>query len=301
MPAPQPEALGLSAKMNFAARGIALPMQWKSMGPLYPDAFGPPERATPATPPGNLFHEPTANKYHTDAARILGRKFETYIDGICSAIAMAIRKWMQSASVASVTLNGTIGTVAPGAVVGPPLKPVIMAAAPRATRQELRYSQAVATAVNDAWGVWQQGLSGLLNYPPFGPPGPNIPAPLITFGSAGEANLAPERLGAAMFRNLGDPGALHARDLFDSLSRAVYTHFQEFKAATLICGVIMTPPAPPLPQPLVIASLEKPADADTMSALREPAAPEASLETAPPAIVPAAPGGMVIPTPGNFV
>ena len=301
MPAPQPEALGRSAKMNFAAKGISLPMQWKSMGPLYPDAFGPPERATPATPPGNLFHEPTANKYHTDAARILGRKFESYIDGICSAIAMAIRKWMQSASVSSVTLSGTVGTVAPGAVVGPPLKPMIMAAAPRTTRQELRYSQTVATAVSDAWTAWQQGLSGLLNYPPFGPPGPNIPAPLIRFGSAGEACLAPESLAREMFRNLDDPGALHARDLFESLSRAVYVHFQEFKATTLISGVIMTPPAPPLPQPTAAISLEKPADDAVISTASEPTYDAAPLETAPPVIAPAAPGGIVIPTPGNFV
>lgn len=301
MPAPQPEALGHSAKMNFSAKGIALPMQWQSMGPLFADAFGPPERATPANPPTNLFHEPTANKYHTDAARILGIKFEAFIDGICSAIAGAIRQWMQSASVASVTLNGTIGTVAPGAVVGPPLKPLILAAAPRATRQELRYSQAVATAVSDAWTAWQQGLSGLLNYPPFGPPGPNIPAPLISFGSAGEACLAPERLGAEMLRSLDDPGALHARDLFDSLSRAVYAHFQEFKATTVISGVIMTPPAPPLPQPPAAISLEKPADDAVISTTSEPTDDAAPLETEPPVIPSAASGGMVIPTPGNFV
>jgi hypothetical protein len=317
MPAPLAEELSLSAKLNFAGRNIALPMQWKSMGPLYPDAFGPPELSTPATGPENLFHEPTPNRYHTQAARTLGRNYEQFIDGICMAICAAIDTWMHTASIVSVTLAGTIGTVLPEATIGPQLGPLIMPAAPQATRQEQKYSVAIAGALNDSWELWQRGLSGILTYPPFGPPGPNIPAPLITFSSAGEANLAPEYLADQMVSRLDDPGALHARDLFESIAKAFFAHFQIFKTNSLIAGVIMTPPVPPPPEPPMVEAPEDESDtseeADLAAEQSEEQAATASEEVAPapepetdpepePGPEPEpVPGGIVIPTPGNFI
>ena len=230
MPAPQPEALSTSAKQTFAGKKISLPIKWQSMGMQYPDAFTPAELSTPANAPDNLYHEPTPNHYHTQAAHVLGRNYERFIDGICAALCDAIDTWMHSASIVTVTLTGTIGTVLPEATIGPALKPLILATAPRATDQEKKYSDAIATAVSDNWELWQTGLSGILTYPPFGPPGPNIPAPLITFTSTGEANLAPEYLAGEMARNLNDDGALHANELFDSVAQALYAHFQIFKA-----------------------------------------------------------------------
>ncbi len=302
MPAPQAEALSTSAKQTFAGRNIALPMQWKSMGPHYPDAFGPPELSTPANARDNLFHEPTLNKYHTQAARILGRGYAQYIDGICAAICDAFNAWMHSASIVSVTLAGTIGTVRPQATVGPQLEPLIVPAAPRATSQEQKYSLAIAGALSDSWQEWQRGLSGILTYPPFGPPGPNIPAPLITFSSAGEANLAPEHLCDEMARRLDDPGALHARDLFASIAQAFFTHFQIFKTNSLITGVIMTPPVPPPPVPPIAQAPEAGAAAPeepNPNAGQPQAQAETDLQAPEPEPEPI-PGGIVIPTPGNF-
>ena len=307
MPAPQADALSTSARQTFAGKGIALPMQWQSMGRLYPDAFAPPELATPQNPPDNLYHEPTANKYHTGAARTLGRAYGRYIDGISGAIARAVDQWMHSASITTVNLTGTIGTVLPGATEGPALKPLIMPNAPQETRQEQKYSLAIATAISDNWQTWQQGLTGILTYPPFGPPGPNIPTPLMSFSSVGEANLAPEHLSEEMSRSLDDAGALHARDLFDSVAQAFYTHFLIFKANSLIAGVIMTPPVPPPPEPPADEVLEEEATDDTQDPDSEAATigteetqateppPEPEPEPAP------VPGGVVIPTPGNFI
>jgi hypothetical protein len=303
MPAPDAEALSTSAKQNFASKRIALPMQWRSMGSHYPDAFNLSELSTPVNPPDNLFHEPTVNKYHTQAARTLGRGYEIYIDGICAAVADAIAKWMQSASIVSVTLAGTIGTVRPDATIGPALEPLILTTAPQATRQEQRYSLAVATALGDNWALWQSGLCGVLAYPPFGPPGPNIPAPLISFGSAGEANLAPHHLCKAMARQLDEPGALHAQDLFHSLALAFYAHFQIFKANTIVSGVIMTPPVPPPPEPSITEALRPesfgPLEPDPESVSGEAlATAEAIADKIEPKPIP---GGIVIPTPGNFI
>ena len=309
MPAPEAEALSTSAKQTFAGRGIALPMQWQSMGNLYPDAFRPNERATPRNPARNLYHEPTANQYHTQAARILGRRYEDYIDGICAALAAAIDTWMHSASIVSVNLVGTIGTVLPESTVGPALAPLIMAKAPQATRQEQKYSVAIAGAVSDNWETWQSGLTGILTYPPFGPPGPNIPAPLISFSSTGEANLAPDHLAAEMDRRLDDPAALHAKDLFACVAQAFYAHFLVFKTNSLITGVIMTPPVPPPPAPPIEQALEAEAgttetpDPEADAAEPEPDQDAAALEPEPePEPVPEPiPGGVVIPTPGNFI
>jgi hypothetical protein len=304
MPAPQAEALSTSAKQTFAGKNIALPMRWKSMGPHYPDAFGAPELSTPANAPDNLFHEPTLNKYHTQAARILGRRYAHYIDGICAAICTAIDTWMHSASIVSVSLAGTIGTVLPEATIGPQLEPLIMPTAPQATRQEQKYSLAIAGALSDNWQQWQSGLSGILTYPPFGPPGPNIPAPLISFSSAGEASLAPEHLTAEMVRRLDDPGALHAGDLFASIAQAFFIHFQIFKTNCLITGVIMTPPVPPPPAPPIEEVLE-PEESEAEDLHAQAADAETQAETAPkpepePKPEPV-PGGVVIPTLGNFM
>jgi hypothetical protein len=230
-------------------------------------------------------HSP--NQYHNQAALV--RNCECFIDGICAAIRDAIDTWMHSASIVTVTLTGTTGTVLPEATIGPQLKPLILATAPQATDQEKKYSEAIATAVSNNWQLWQTGLSGILTYPPFGPPGPNIPTPLITFTSAGEANLAPEHLTADMAKSLDDDSALRAMELFDSVAQAFHAHFQIFKTSTMITGVFMTPPVPPRPE-------EPELEPEEAAESAEPA----EYEIEAPERVPL-PGGIVIPTPGNFV
>jgi len=270
MPAPQPAELSATAKKQFSGQGIALPMRWQSMGSLYPDAFSRPELSTSSTPETNLFHEPTRNKYHTQAARILGREYEQYIDHICAAICTAVGRWMQNAGVATAVINGPVASVMPGSVLGPPLKPMIMAEAPQATPSELKYSSAIATAVSNGWARWQQGLCGMLSYPPFAavttataPPTANTPVPLITWSSAGEADLFPDALAGAMAAEFDTADALHAGTLFDAVARAFHTHFQVFKNATTINNVLGTGPVPVMPGPVA--------------------------------------AGTVIPTPGNFI
>lgn len=312
MSAPAPEALSATAKQYFSAQGIELPMKWRSMGPLYPGAFGMPELSTPSNASTTLYHEPTRNKYHTGAARTLSREYEHYIDGISAALANAIEKWMKIASVVSVEVVGPVGTLMPGGVTGPALYPMIMADAPQKTQSDLKYSRAIAAAVSDNWLAWQQGLSGVLNYPGFcGAPMPNTPAPLITLTCAPETGLAEHNLSRVMQRNLNDPGALHAKTLFESVANAFFTHFQVFKANTLVTGVTVVAAAPPpvvpdagkAPEPE--ESPPETASGPTEATDETPAA-EVGLEQIdiePEETPPPAPClvGMVIPTPGNFV
>jgi hypothetical protein len=270
MPAPLGTALSTTAKLNFSGQGVNLPVNWQEMGPLFPLAFMPAEQLTQSNAPTNLFHEPTLNRYHTGSARTLGQSMERYIDGICAAIADAIAKWMQMASVSALIINGPIGTLLPGSVTGPPLKPFILAQAPRGTGMEREYSQAIAEAVSNGWLGWQQGLNGVLNYPsfaaapmPVAPPTPNTPAPLVTFGSAGEGALTPVPLKGAMNAALKKDG-LHAGALFEAVAHSFCSHFQTFKTSTVVSNVMGTGPVTVAPTGPVT-------------------------------------GGTVIPTPGNFV
>ncbi len=270
MPAPLPGALSESAKLNFAGQGIHLPVGWRDMGALYPQAFAPVDLSTQPNVSANLFHEPTLNRYHTDAARVVGRAMGIYIEGICVAIADAIDKWMGMASVISVLIEGPIGALLPEGVSGPLLKPLIMAKAPQKTDLEREYSNAIAEAVSNGWFNWQQGLSGTLDYPtfvaapmPLAPPTSNTPVPLMTLVSTGENALSPLGLKIAMARAMKKDGQ-HAANLFDAVAQSFYTHFQAFKASTLVSNV---------------------------------------MGTGPVAIPPVGPvtGGSVIPTPGNFI
>mgnify|MGYP000200464350 CR=1 FL=1 len=260
MPAPQKSLLAETAKAIFISRGIQLPMSWSQPGNQYPQAFQPAERAVAPNSPTNLFREATLNKYHVETSKTLGEQFDKYIDGICGAICDGIDKWMRMATIAGAMINGPVGMVFPGCVIGPPLMPLIFATAPKGTPQEMKYSLAISSAFGTLWLPWHMGLTGMLSYPafaafpgPMAPPMPNIPVPLVTFASAGESGLSPASLKNLMTANLGDPTALHASDLFDSLSRAFSPIFQMFKTSTLVQNVLGMGPVPTFAPPFVPA------------------------------------------------
>ena len=257
MPAPSKNMLSKLAKINFATKNIKLPVNWKKPGSQYPDAFKKSERQVAPNPPLNLFREPTLNKYHVEAARTIGKSFEKYIEGVCGAICSGIDKWMKMTSIVSVVINGPVGMLLPGGVIGPPLMPLIFATAPKKTLQEMKYSKAIASAFGTLWQPWSMGLMGTLTYPlfaafpgPMAPPTPNVPMPLITLSSPGETGLSPTSLKTMMQANLADPKALHASDLFDAIARAFNTVFQPFKATTIIQNVLGTGPIPTFAPPV---------------------------------------------------
>jgi len=258
MPAPQKKQLSQLSKNLFLSKNIALPIQWANPSIQYPDSFESDEILVMPNSPTTLFKEPNLNKYSVDTAKDIGKLFEKYTEGICGAVCDAIDKWLSLTAIASVIINGPVGTLLPGGVVGPPLMPFILASAPMATPQEIKYSKAIATTISNMWQLWQTGLTGVLMYPtfaafpgPMAPPTPNTPVPLITFASPGEVGLSPTSLKALMMLNLADPDALHAMDLFDSLSTAFNTIFQQFKATTLVQNVLGTGSIPTFAPPFV--------------------------------------------------
>jgi hypothetical protein len=258
MPAPQKEMLAMLAKMNFMSVGIKLPIDWKDLGEQYQDAFDESEKNVPPNSPMNLFKEQSLNKYHVDAAKTIGEAFEKYIDGVSGAICDGIDKWLKIATITGVIINGPVGMLMPGNVVGPPLGPLILSTAPKSTAQETKYSNAIANAFGTLWQPWHAGLMGTLMYPafaafpgPMAPPTPNIPLPLIAFSSPGESGLSPSTLKSTMEGNLADPQAQHSSKLFDAISKAFNTVFLMFKGSTLIQNVLGTGPIPTFAPPFV--------------------------------------------------
>ena len=258
MAAPQKTLLAQLAKIFFISKMIKLPMDWSQPGKQYPDAFKPSEIAVAPNSPMNLFRDATLNKYHVDTAKTVGDQFDKYIDGICGAICDAIDKWMKMTMITSALINGPVGMVLPGSVVGPPLMPLIFATAPKNTPQEMKYSNAISNALGTLWQAWQTGLMGTLIYPafaafpgPMAPPMPNVPLPLIVFSSPGESGLSPATLKSTMDANLADPEALHASDLFDAISKAFNIIFQIFKVSTMVQNVLGTGPIPTFAPPFV--------------------------------------------------
>ena len=241
MPAPRKAMLSRLTKLNFAAKQIQLPTQWRQPGNQYPDAFSPRERMVAPTPPLNLFREATLNKYHVDSARTIGKQFEKYIDGVSGAICKGIGEWMRTATVVGVVIGGPVGVVRPGCLLGPPLMPLILKSAPKKTPQEQKYSRAIAGAFGSAWQGWHLGVTGVMAFPglPMAPC-PNVPMPLIALPSVGEALLSPKALQASMMAQLGEPTALHAPALFDAIAQSFFITFQTFKATTLVMNVIGT-------------------------------------------------------------
>ena len=262
MPAPQGKMLAELAKMNFVSKSVKLPLDWSQPADegssKYDDAFAAGEKMAAPNQPLNLFREASLNKYHVDAAKDIGQQYAKFIDGICGAICDGIDKWMKMAMVASAIINGPVGTVLPGGVTGPPLFPLIFATAPKSTPQEMKFSNAIANAFGTLWQPWHMGLTGVLSYPafaafpgPMAPPMPNIPVPLITLSSPGEAGLSPSSLKGMMNANLGDPKAQHASDIFDAISKAFNNVFQIFKASTLVQNVLGMGPIPTFAPPFV--------------------------------------------------
>jgi len=258
MPAPNKNILTKQAQTNFFSKRIQVPTEWAGAEDQFNDAFAENEKSVLPNSPTNLFREPTLNKYHVDSAKEIGELFAAYIEGICSAICDGIDKWMKMASIAAVSINGPIGMLLPGCVIGPLLKPLIISTAPTKTDQEKKYSNAIANTISTSWQTWHMGLTGVLNYPafiafpgPVAPPMPNVPMPIIAFSSPGETALSPANMKLMMKTNLADPTALHSDDLFDAISKAFFTIFQIFKTSTLIQNVLGTGPIPTFAPPFV--------------------------------------------------
>jgi hypothetical protein len=199
------------------------------------------------------------NKYHCVTAKEISDKFEVFINGICDAICSAWSQWQMAATLTGVIINAVTATG--GQVVGPPLAPLIMATAPKATPQETKYSTAVAQAIGTGWLAYTATIMvpGLPWYPafaavpsPVAPPMPNVPVPVAALTQV-PASVSKNALKGQMIGNLGDPEALHHKELFDSIADAFDKCFQLWRTATIVTNVLGTGPVPTFAPPIIPA------------------------------------------------
>lgn len=263
MPAPQAPAMQSFAKLQFMSFALKLPTQWRQ-----PQGIGASQYAQamvetnstvgiPLPMPPALFLPASMTKYHCDTATRISADFTKYIDGICSAICSAWSQWQSMAAMTGVMIMGPTASV--GQVVGPPLMPLIMASAPKATPMELKFSNAIATAISNGWMTYTATIKipSLPWYPafaafpgPIAPPMPNIPAPVIALTQVTVA-VSKSVLKAQMIGLLGDPLAKHHVELFDSVADAFEKCFQIWQGTTMVTNVLGTGPIPTFAPPVV--------------------------------------------------
>jgi hypothetical protein len=251
------------AKLQFRTFAIKLPVNWttpseQEAARQYVNAFTPSERmgVPPAMPPA-LFLPASINKYQCDTAKEISDKLTKYIDGICEAICSAWSQWQMAATLTGVMINAV--TAVAGQVVGPPWGPLILASAPKATPQEIKYSNAIANAISQGWLTYQSTIKvpGLPWYPafaavpaPVAPPMPNIPAPLMALTQM-TVSVSQAQLKGAMIANLGEPKAAHHQELFDCIAGAFEKCFTLWQTTTMVTNVLGTGPVPTFAPPFV--------------------------------------------------
>jgi hypothetical protein len=261
MPAPQATMMQTLAKTQFTSFAIKLPVDWKQpqgkAGDQYAKAFKASEHVGTLTPP-TLFMPASMNKYHTDTVDEISHKFATFIDGICSAICSAWSQWQATAVLSGVLIAGPVATG--GQVAGIPWQPIILAMGPKATPNELKYTQVVASVLGQAWLAYTATIKvpGLPFYPmfaafpsPAAPPTPNVPFPVAALTQV-TVPISKMLLKQQMIAMLADPGAPHHAELFDSIADAFEKCFQQWQLSTMVNNVLGMGAVPSMSLPIPV-------------------------------------------------
>ena len=168
------------------------------------------------------------------------------ISGLSTAITTAWNQWQLAATISGVSINAVVATG--GTLVGPPLEPLILATAPKATPEEIRLSTVVATGFSMAFLMWQSTVSipALPMYPdfaafpgPIAPPMPNIPFPLSTLGGVAAGM---DGLGATIGALYGDATDTAAMAICNAIGSALQHTFQNWLATTQVTNIMGTGP-----------------------------------------------------------
>jgi hypothetical protein len=247
MPAPQASVMQQLARAKFTSFGLKVPANWQPPADQdqYDRAFAASEKNTsPGSPP--LFQPASMNKYHTDSQKMHIAKIGGFIDGICSAICSAWSTWQSSASMTGVMVSAAVASV--GQIVGAPMQPAILAAAPKGSPMEMKYSNVIATVISTGWMTFTATVKipGLPFYPAFiafpgpmvPPPGiPNTPVPFAALTQV-PVSISASVLKGQMVAQLGDPRAPFHAELFESIADAFEKCYNTWKVSTMVTNVL---------------------------------------------------------------
>lgn len=261
MPAPQAAMMKQLARLKFTSFNLKVPTNWQdpSGDPAakhYSDAFKPEEKtSSPGMPP--LVQPASLNKYHTDIQKMHIAKIGAFIDGTCDAICSAWSQWQSTATLVGVVIAGPVASV--GQVVGPPLTPLILASAPKATPNEIKYSNAIANVIGTQWLAYTATIKvpGMPWYPafaafpgPVAPPTPNVPTPVVALTQT-PTLVSTNVMKPQMVGMLADPMAPFHAELFESICDAFEKCHTTWTTTTMVTNVLGTGPIPTFAPPYV--------------------------------------------------
>jgi hypothetical protein len=258
MPAPQATAMKQLSRLKFTTFNLKVPQGWRDpageAGDHYSKAFKPEEKMTSPGMP-MLVQPASLNKYHTDTQKMHVSSIGKFIDDTCSAICSAWGQWQSLASMSGVVITAVSASL--GVVAGPPLMPLIMASAPKATPMQLKYSNVIATVLGNAWLQYTMTIKvpGLPWYPafaafpsPVAPPTPNVPVPIIALT---QVPPQPALMKQQMVAQLGDPNAPFHSELFEAICDGFDKCFKIWQTSTMVTNVLGSGPVPTFAPPYV--------------------------------------------------
>ena len=253
--------------MSFA---LKVPTNWQDpsgdpAGKQYGQAFKDSEKASsPGAPP--LVQPATLNKYHTDIQKMHIAKIGAFIDGTCDAICSAWSQWQTAATMLGIVVTGPMASV--GQIVGPPLTPLILSTAPKATQNEMKYSSVISSVIGTAWLTFTATvkIAGLPFWPayaavptPVAPPMPNVAFPFAALIQV-PVSISCTVMKMQMIAQLGDPMAPFNKELFESICDAFEKCYTTWKVSTMVNNVmaIATGGTPITPIPAVGTAMMAP-------------------------------------------
>lgn len=205
----------------------------------------------------NLFKSPSPLEIHCQTAIKIGQKLDAFINDVSRGICLSWNISALSIKFAGVIINGPVGMLPPGGMIAAaPMMPMAMAglALPLGVGNPAKefmqmvsgykYAKSIFTAIAQGFNGWVTGYTNPAIPFPGGaaavgtmPPSPNVPLPLASGSSPGEAALMPSALSGAMLGVHGSPG-LHTLPLFDSFAKAFNTFFTLWKATNIMTNII---------------------------------------------------------------
>lgn len=219
--------------------------------------------------PTNLFQPASMKKIQVDSANDISDKYIAFIDNVCKGICTTWSNWQNSAMVNNVIINAAIGILPPGGLLGMNMMSdsmikmnIDLFSGDNKEQIYVDYAEAIAKAIAQAWGAWEKGYTNTAIPFPGGavcsttmPPSPNVPIPVITGVSPGDALMVPATMKGLMIGFISGKGTIdkYTDALFDAFANAFNIVFMTWKGTSMISnimgsgGVAPPPPSPPGP------------------------------------------------------
>ncbi|MFM7201049.1 MAG: hypothetical protein ACKO6N_09690 [Myxococcota bacterium] len=208
----------------------------------------PGDEDDPETHPLWLFTPASDLALHKRTVMMVSTTLHAFINDMSEAICGSWNAWKRSATFANVLVNAGVGILPPSGTTGSGdmSKSAILGRMRLDDRNPLwkAYGEAIAGALEVAWGAWVAGYThptipfpAAATIPGPLPPTPNVPIPLMPGMSAGDTMMMAPALAASMTAQFAR-GGFHAIALFRAFAQAIAQIFAEWKSSNLLSQIL---------------------------------------------------------------